>query len=41
MTHDQVSGTARLRLYVAEYIDRWVLDQDAEVDQRVAVPPQR
>lgn len=34
----QVSGPARLRLFVAVYVERWVLDQDADVDQRVAVP---
>ena len=37
-TPEQVSGPARLRLYVAEVTEMWVLDQDAEVDQRVAVP---
>jgi len=35
---DQVTGNARLRLYVAEFTDAWVLDQDAAVDQRVEVP---
>ena len=40
MTRDRVTGPARLRLYVAEYTDRWVLDQDAEVDQRVGIPAQ-
>jgi uncharacterized protein YhbP (UPF0306 family) len=37
-TRERVSGPARLRLYVAELTDRWVLDQDAEVDRRVRVP---
>ncbi len=34
----RVTGQARLRLYVATFTDRWVLDQDADVDQRVSVP---
>lgn len=38
MTRDRISGEARLRLYVADYSESWVLDQDADVDQRVAVP---
>jgi hypothetical protein len=38
LTRERVSGPARLRLYVAAFTERWVLDQDAEVDQRVAVP---
>jgi hypothetical protein len=38
MARAQISGDARLRLYVAGYTDTWVLDQDADVDQRVAVP---
>ena len=33
-----VTGQARLRLYVAEFIETWVLDQDADVDQRAPVP---
>lgn len=37
-TRERVSGRARLRLYVATFTDRWVLDQDADVDQRVPVP---
>ena len=40
-TVDRVSSPARLRLYVAVYTDRWVLDQDATVDQRVAIPAAR
>ena len=35
---NRVSGQARLRLYVAAFTDMWVLDQDADVDQRVSVP---
>lgn len=35
---DRVTGNARLRLYVAELTDAWVLDQDATVDQRIEVP---
>ena len=35
---DQVTGDARLRLYVAQLTEAWVLDQDAEVDQRAPVP---
>jgi hypothetical protein len=34
----RVSGQARLRLYVATFTDMWVLDQDADVDQRASVP---
>ena len=37
-TRERVSGQARLRLYVAALTDMWVLDQDADVDQRVSVP---
>jgi uncharacterized protein YhbP (UPF0306 family) len=33
-----VTTESRLRLYVAEIIEAWVLDQDAEVDQRAPVP---
>jgi hypothetical protein len=40
-TRERVSGDARLRLYVAEITRAWVLDQDAEVDQRAPVPPPR
>jgi hypothetical protein len=35
---EQVTGAARLRLYVAEVSEAWVLDQDADVDQRAVVP---
>jgi hypothetical protein len=34
---DRVTGGARLRLYVAEVAQAWVLDQDADVDQRAPV----
>jgi hypothetical protein len=37
-TRERVTGQARLRLYVAEITEAWVLDQDAEVDQRAPVP---
>ena len=37
-TRDHVTGDARLRSYVAEIAEAWVLDQDAPVDQRVEVP---
>ena len=37
-TRDRVTGHARLRVYVAEITEAWVLDQDAEVDQRAPVP---
>lgn len=37
-THSHVTGHSRLRLYVAEINEAWVLDQDAEVDQRAPVP---
>ncbi|HST66058.1 MAG TPA: pyridoxamine 5'-phosphate oxidase family protein [Mycobacteriales bacterium] len=37
-TRERTTGGARLRLYVAEITDAWVLDQDAEVDQRAPVP---
>jgi hypothetical protein len=33
-----VTGQARLRLYVAEFSETWVLDQDADFDQRAPVP---
>ena len=36
-TRERVSGQARLRLYVAAFTERWVLDQDADVDQRIVV----
>jgi hypothetical protein len=35
---DRITGEARLRLYVAEISEAWVLDQDAEIDQRAPVP---
>lgn len=35
---DRVTGEARLRLYVATYVDVWVLDRDATVDARARVP---
>lgn len=37
-TREQVTGEARLRLYCAELTVAWVLDQDADVDQRASVP---
>jgi hypothetical protein len=37
-TRERTTGGSRLRLYVAEIADAWVLDQDAEVDQRAPVP---
>jgi len=37
-TRERVTGGARLRLYVAEITQAWVLDQDADVDQRAPVP---
>jgi hypothetical protein len=37
-TRERTTGDARLRLYVAEITDAWVLDQDADVDQRAPVP---
>jgi uncharacterized protein YhbP (UPF0306 family) len=36
-TRERVTGGSRLRLYVAEIIEAWVLDQDADVDQRAPV----
>ena len=38
VTREGVTGDARLRLYVAELTEAWVLDQDADVDQRAPVP---
>lgn len=35
---EQVTGDSRLRLYVAEIAEAWVLDQDTDVDQRAPVP---
>lgn len=37
-TRQHTTGQSRPRLYVAEIIEAWVLDQDADVDQRVTVP---
>ena len=34
----RVTGEARLRLYVADVVDAWVLDQESPVDERIAVP---
>ncbi len=38
VTRDRVTGDSRLRLYVAAVTEAWVLDQDADVDQRAPVP---
>jgi uncharacterized protein YhbP (UPF0306 family) len=38
---EDVTEPARLRLYVAELDEAWVLDQDAAVDQRASVPLHR
>ena len=35
---EDVTEPARLRLYVAEISEAWVLDQDSPVDQRAPVP---
>lgn len=40
-TPERLRGDARLRLYVAELTELWVLDQDAPVDQRAPVHPTR
>lgn len=37
-TRARITGDSRLRLYVAEIAEAWVLDQDADVDQRAPVP---
>ena len=37
-TRERVTGESRLRVYVAEITEAWVLDQDADVDQRAPVP---
>jgi hypothetical protein len=37
-TRERTTGASRLRLYVAEITEAWVLDQDADVDQRAPVP---
>jgi len=34
---ERITGESRLRLYVAEIVEAWVLDQDADVDQRAPV----
>jgi uncharacterized protein YhbP (UPF0306 family) len=36
-TRERTTGESRLRLYVAEITEAWVLDQDADVDQRAPV----
>lgn len=38
VTRERITGEARLRLYVAVITEAWVLDQDADVDQRAPVP---
>ena len=38
LTRERITGRSRLRLYVAELAEAWVLDQDADVDQRAPVP---
>jgi predicted pyridoxine 5'-phosphate oxidase superfamily flavin-nucleotide-binding protein len=38
VTRERITGDSRLRLYVAEISEAWVLDQDADVDQRAPVP---
>ena len=38
-TRERITGDARLRLYVADVAEAWVLDQDADVDQRASVTP--
>ena len=37
-TRHRITGESRLRLYIAEISQAWVLDQDADVDQRAPVP---
>jgi Pyridoxamine 5'-phosphate oxidase len=37
-TREHATGGSRLRLYVAEIAEAWVLDPDADVDQRAPVP---
>ena len=37
-TRESITHGSRLRLYVAEIAEAWVLDPDAEVDQRAPVP---
>jgi hypothetical protein len=36
-TRERLTGSARLRLYVAEVSEAWVLDQDVAFDQRASV----
>jgi hypothetical protein len=36
-TRSRISGESRLRLYVADVTEAWVLDQDTSVDQRARV----
>lgn len=38
VTQERITGDSRLRLYVATILEAWVLDQDADVDQRAPVP---
>ena len=37
LTLERVTGDSRLRVYVAEITEAWVLDQDSAVDQRAPV----
>jgi uncharacterized protein YhbP (UPF0306 family) len=37
-TREQIIGGSRLRPYVAEILDAWVLDPDSEIDERASVP---
>ncbi|MDF3046468.1 MAG: pyridoxamine 5-phosphate oxidase family protein [Ornithinibacter sp.] len=37
-SRERVTEPARLRLYVAEVKEAWVLDQDSPVDERAVVP---
>ena len=37
VTRERITGGSRLRLYVADITEAWVLDQDADVDQRAPV----
>ena len=41
VVRERITGTARLRLYVAETVEAWVLDPDADVDQRAPVALRR
>lgn len=38
LTRERVTGDSRLRVYVAEITQAWVLDQDSDVDERAPVP---